>query len=109
MKRYLIDITFIVGSDDIIEDTDEEIYLFEIKTDEDISGVVFANIFNKVNDMLNNDINALGISYIEGLNIYTLIKGVEIYFEGDAKITQVTNDFEKIDNIDNEYSILQWQ
>lgn len=108
MKRYLVNLTFFAGSNDI-EDTDKETYLFEIKTDKDISGTAFADIFNKVNDMLNDEDNMLGISYLKGVNIDTLIIGMEIYFEGDAKITRVTNDFVKIDNIDNVYYIEQWQ
>lgn len=108
MKKhlYLLNVTFYAGSNDP-EDTDRE--LFVLSVEEEIAESEMRNIFEKVNSLLDtfNEDAIFPISYEQGLNINTLIEGVEIYTKGKA--IELNSNCERLDVIDNYYVIEQWQ
>lgn len=107
--RYLLNVTFYAGSDDI-EDTDTGLYILEI------NNLVFKTemerIFDKVNSLCNislNEEDAKDINfatYKDGANIDTLMNGVEAYTKG--KIIKMESNCGSL-CIDNYYDIEQWQ
>ena len=106
MKRYLLNVTFYAGSDDI-EDIDKALFLLSVE--KEITESEMKNIFKEVNSLLdtfNEDTN-FPISYEQGLNINTLIEGVEIYTKGKA--TEFYSNYGKLNDINNYYMIEQWQ
>ena len=104
-KKYLLNVTFYAGSDDT-EDTDKGCFL--LSADKEITENEMTTIFRKVNELLDtfNEESSFPISYDLGLNINTLMKGVEIYTKG--KIEVLCNNCGNI-KIDNYYIIEQWQ
>lgn len=108
---YLLNVTFYAGSDSD-DDTDNDTIL--IYTDKKISYADMVAVFNKVNDLLNfeydedNETDAeFPISYEDGINLETLIDGVEIYTEYTIKYLK---DYEgSMPLIENYYNITQWQ
>lgn len=113
MKRYLLNVTFYAGST-YEEDTDRGLFLLEVE-DKEFSKSELIQVFEEVNRLLNDydcdEIDAKGtnfpISYGMGLNIYTLLNGIEIYTEG--KVTDVCDEHGKITDIDNYYEIKIWE
>jgi hypothetical protein len=78
---YLLNVIFCAGSDDP-EDVDRGIYLLTVE--KNISEEEMTEIFKKVNSLLdefNDDDEAADfpVSYEDGLNIDTLMEGIEIY------------------------------
>ena len=106
MKRYLLNVTFYAGSDEP-EDIDKGMYL--LTTEKPISQDEMDKIFEEVNSQLDsfNEITDFPFSYDDGLNIDTLMEGVEYYTKGN--IIQLYSDYGKIHDIDNYYMISQWQ
>ena len=112
MRKYLLNVTFYAGSN-AEEYTDKGLFL--LNTDKILSEEKIISIFKKVNNFLNDydedEIDAKGknfpISYGMGLNIYTLMKGIEIYTKG--KIKELCHNQGEIQNINNYYVIEQWQ
>jgi hypothetical protein len=112
MKKYLLNVTFYAGSNDE-EDTDRD--LFILCVDKEITETEMENIFEKVNELLNDydvfEVDAKGenfpISYGQGININTLMEGVGIYTKG--KVIKVYGDCGQIEKVDNCYAIEQWQ
>ena len=106
MKRYLLDVTFYAGSDDL-EDVDNGLFLLHI--DKEITKKEMENIFievNKLLDYFNDEENDFPISYEDGLNICTLMDGVEFYTKG--KVEEFKDECGTV-VIDNYYVIEQWQ
>lgn len=104
MHKYLLDVTFYAGSD---APGDIDRGLFILNVDKEISEKEIKNIFGIVNMLLDpyrDDGEEFSLSYYAGLNINTLIEGVEIYTKG--KIEKAYNNCGKIDNC---YIIEQWQ
>ena len=109
MKRYLLYVTFYAGSDDK-EDTEKDLFL--LCMDKEITEMEMKNIFKKVNKLLDTFYQEFAevefpISYEQGLNINTLMEGVEIYTKG--KVEEVYSNCGKIKDVDNYYVIEQWQ
>ena len=112
MKRYLLNVTFYAGSS-IEEDTDRG--LFVLCVDKEFSAREMMDILQKVNELLNDydedEIDARGanfpISYGMGLNIYTLMDGVEIYTKGEVR--ELCHNQGGVGGVDNYYVIEQWQ
>ena len=105
MKRYLLNVTFFAGSDEP-QDTDRGMYILCV--DREITEEKMQNIFTTVNRLL--DVFAesdFPISYNDGLNIYTLMDGVEIYTQG--RVLAVDSNYGAFEEIDNYYVIEQWQ
>jgi len=107
MKRYLLNVTFYAGSNDI-EDTDRDLFLLCI--DKEISEKEMTEIFRTVNKLLDyfdDEEKDFPISYEQGLNINTLMEGIGIYTKGEVK--EVYSNFGHLQEIDNYYVIEQWQ
>lgn len=108
MKRYLLNVTFYAGSNDE-EDTDRGLYLLSV--DKNLNAEEIEDIFETVNEFLNvfddeleeGEKRDFPISYDDGINIDTLMRGIEIYTGG--KIKKVRR---KI-NADDYFTIEQWQ
>ena len=84
--------------------------MYLLSVDKNISYQEMKSIFSKVNlllDPFNEKKVDFPISYDNGLNIATLIEGVEIYIKG--KVIKLLNDYGCIESIDNYYVIQQWQ
>ena len=106
MKRYLLNVTFYAGSDDP-EDIDNDWFLLCV--DKEITKNEMEKIFTEVNKLLDcfdDEEKDFPISYEDGLNVWTLIDGVEIYTKG--KIERFKDECGTI-TIDNYYVIEQWQ
>ena len=106
MKNYLLNVTFCAGSDDV-EDTDRGLYL--LSSNENITEEEMKNIFRKVNKLLDcfdDNYDKFPISYEQGVNIDTLISGVEIYTGGKAKY--IKSGCNSLSDIDSYYQIEQW-
>ena len=103
---YLLNVTFYAGSDEP-EDTDKALFLLSV--DEEISEIEMENIFKEVNELLDtyNENSNFPISYEQGLNIDTLIEGVEIYTKGNC--LAFYSNYGVLDGINNYYEIEQWQ
>ena len=109
MKNYLLNVTFYAGTDEA-EDTDKGVFLLSV--DKEYSESEMKDIFRIVNSLLdtfneNDEALEFPMSYDDGLNLNTLMNGVEIYTKG--KVMEVYNNFGKIEKIDNCYVIEQWQ
>ena len=109
MKDYLLDVTFFAGSDDL-EDMDRGLYLLSV--DKEYSEEEMTKVFNKVNGLLDTfneeeEAQEFLLSYDVGLNIDTLMEGVEMYTEG--KVIKVQGDSGSVEKIDNCFIIEQWQ
>ena len=112
MKRYLLNVTFYAGSN-AEEDTDRGLFLLCVE--KEISENEMANIFQEVNELLNDydvfEVDAKGenfpISYGQGININTLMEGVGIYTKG--KVEKVYSNCGQSEKVDNCYVIEQWQ
>ena len=108
MYKYLLNVTFYAGSDEP-EDVDKGMYLLSVE--HQISQHEMDKIFETVNNLLdsyNTEANNFPIFYYDnGLNIDTLMEGVEIYTKGT--VIRPLSDHGRIDNIDNYYVISQWQ
>ena len=108
MKNYLLNVTFYAGSNDE-EDTDRGLYVLSI--DKNIEEEEMENIFETVNELLNifdddleeDEERGFPISYDDGININTLMRGIEIYTNG--KIKKARRNI----NVDDCYTIEQWQ
>lgn len=108
MYNYLLNVTFCAGDDDP-EDVDRGTYLLTVNNS--ISEKEMIEIFKKVNSLLdtfNEDDEAVNfpVSYEDGLNIDTLMEGVEIYTK--ASVKPITKNCGKL-TADNYYIIEQWQ
>ena len=106
MKRYLLDVTFYAGSDNP-EDVDNDLFILCI--DKEITKNEMENIFievNKLLDCFDDEEKDFPVSYENGLNVWTLIEGVETYTKG--KIERFYDEYGAI-VIDNYYVIEQWQ
>ena len=108
MKRYLLNVIFCAGSDNI-EDVDKGLFLLDI--DKDITQQQMKDIFRKVNKLLDcfdyETENEFPISYECGLNFNTLMEGIEIYTKG--KVFKIHDNCGSLNRIDNYYEIEQWQ
>ena len=109
MKKYLLNVTFYAGSNDE-EDTDKGLFLLCI--DKEITETEIKNIFKETNRLLDPFNQAVGesdfsISYNQGLNINTLMEGVGLYTKGT--VIEVYSNSGSIENVDNYYTIEQWQ
>lgn len=105
MKKYLLNVTFCAGSCDP-EDVDRDLYLLCVENE--ISENEMKHIFQEVNRLFNPfEYADFPTSYGNGLNINTLMEGVEIYTKG--KLIEVHSDCGSIDRVDNCYVIEQWQ
>lgn len=108
MNRYLLNVTFCAGSDDV-EDVDKGLFLLDIN--KDITKQQLENIFREVNHLLNpynyEEENEFPISYEDGLNIDTLMDGIEIYTKG--KVLKIQDNCGNLNRVDNYYEIEQWQ
>ena len=107
MKRYLLNVAFYAGSDDP-EDTDRDLFILNV--DKEISEKEMTHIFGVVNSLLDpyrDDDEECELSYNDGLNINTLMEGVELYTKG--KVEEVYSNCGAITDIDNYYVIEQWQ
>lgn len=111
--KYLLNVTFYAGSNDI-EDTDKGLYLLNIHDSKAtiISEATMLSIFKEVNRLCNiysddEEVSNFPVSYEDGLNITTLMKGIAAYTNG--LITELTNAY--IDNPEHlpYYYIEQWQ
>ena len=109
MKQYLLNVTFYAGSDDP-QDTDRGLFLLSV--DKEILEDEMKKIFDETNRLLNSyddedEERDFPISYEEGINIDTLMKGIEVYTEG--KIEEISNNTQNIGHTDALYVIEQWQ
>lgn len=105
MKKYLLNVTFRAGSDDAA-DTDRGLYM--LCTDREITENKMKSIFKAVNALL--DVYAesdFPLSYNDGLNIFTLMDGIEIYTQG--RVLAIDSNCGAFEKIDNYYVIEQWQ
>ena len=108
MKNYLLNVTFYAGSDDK-EDTDRGLYILSVN--KNIEEEEMENIFESVNELLNifdddleeGEERGFPISYDDGINIDTLMHGIEIYTNGTIKKAR------KNIKADNCFTIEQWQ
>ena len=108
MKRYLLNVTFYAGSDDM-EDIDTGLFLLNVN--KEISESEMKTIFIEVNKHLDTFAQESGeiefpISYENGLNIDTLMEGISIYTKGT--FCKVQNNMGGL-KADNYYEIEQWQ
>ena len=103
---YLLNITFYAGSDEP-EDVDKDLLLLHV--DRKITESEMKDIFIKVNSLLDtfNENADFPISYEQGLNLDTLMEGIEIYTKG--KFVGFDSDCGPLNGIDNYYVIEQWQ
>lgn len=107
MKRYLLNVTFCAGSD-APEDTDRDLFILTV--DKEISENEMIKTFEMVNFLLSpyrDDDEKWELSYDEGLNINTLMKGIELYTKGILE--EVYSGCGAMMYIDNYYVIEQWQ
>lgn len=107
MKKYLLNVTFCAGSD-APEDTDRDLFILTV--DKEISEKEMTHIFGVVNSLLDpyrDDEEEFALSYEDGININTLMEGVELYTKGRVK--EVYSNCGAIIDIDNYYVIEQWQ
>ena len=116
MKRYLLNVTFYAGSDDP-EDTDRG--MFVLNVDKEITESEMEEIFETVNEILNIDFaddlsEEYGEEYLgypcyyeTGINIHTLMEGIELYTKGQVK--ELKTGRKKIKDMDAYYIIEQWQ
>ena len=107
MKRYLLNVTFCAGSD-APEDTDRDLFILTV--DKEISEIEMIRTFEMVNFLLNPSRDygdEFALSYDDGLNINTLMEGVELYTKG--RVEEVYSNCGAIIDIDNCYVIEQWQ
>lgn len=107
MSKYLLNVTFHTDSD-APEDTDRGLYILLVSCK--ISDSKMRELFKKVNKLLNNSdsiTNNFPLSYEQGINIGTLMKGVEIYTKGRVKLLK--NNMGSVPIVDNYYEIEQWQ
>lgn len=106
MYQYLLVVKFCAGSDEP-EDVDTGLFLMTI--DREIKEQEMKNIFSETNkalDYFNDEDNDFPISYEQGLNIGTLMKGVAIYTKGTVSELQSNcGDLA----INNYFFIEQWQ
>ena len=104
MNKYLLNVEFYAGSDDV-EDVDNGLYI--LSSNEEIDKIIITEIFKDVNKLLDCYYdNDFPLSYENGLNIDTLIEGVCIYTKCDIK--ELKNcDFTGY--INGYYEIKQWQ
>lgn len=105
--RYLLNVTFYAGSDDA-EDIDRGLYL--ISLDKPVTYEEISEIFRTVNKLLDpykEETDDFPISYNCGLNIDTLMEGIEIYTK--AKVEPLANEYGKVEYIDDVYFLEQWQ
>lgn len=105
---YLLNVTFCAGSNDP-EDVDRGICLLTVNRS--ISEEEMTEIFKKVNSLLdtfNEDDETIDfpVSYEDGLNIDTLMEGIETYTKGSVK--PVIKNCGEL-TVDNYYVIEQWQ
>lgn len=109
MKNYMLNVKFCAGSD---ESTDVDTGLYLMETDKDLSKSDVEEVFGTVNGYLSVSVDDEGYSdtpiescYAEmGLNIHTLIQGVQEYSK--AKIIPVKDNCGNI-NIENYFDIEQ--
>ena len=83
MNKYLLNVTFHTDSDET-EDTDRGLHILLVSCR--IVGNKMRELFKKVNKLLNNSdsiMNNFPLSYGQGINIGTLMKGVEIYTKAE--------------------------
>lgn len=109
MKNYLLYVTFCAGSCEV-EDTDTGLYV--LSTEKEMDKVDILEMFEEVNALLDpydRGNNNFPISYEQGLNIDTLMEGVEIYAKGKVREIEEDNGNNAIGYIDNFYEIEQWQ
>ena len=109
MKNYLLYVTFCAGSCKE-EDTDTRLYVLSIEKEMDKVDIL--EMFEEVNALLDpydRENNNFPISYEQGLNIDTLMEGVEIYAKGKVREIEEDNGNNTIGYIDNFYEIEQWQ
>jgi hypothetical protein len=103
-KKYLLDVTFYAGSDDP-EDTDKGLYILSVKKDiEEAEMKEMFKTVNKLLDVYDEEDTAFPISYEEGINIDTLMSGIEFYLKGKVKKVKKPNI-----TADNYFVIEQWQ
>jgi hypothetical protein len=104
--KYLLNMTFYAGSDDP-EDTDNDLYLLE--TDIKMSYEEIREIIFKVNKECGSidDEDVLNDYEVLGLNLNTLMNGVQHYLPG-SKIELLDNNHGYLGDIDNYYAIEQW-
>jgi len=83
MIKYVLKVTFYAGSDDP-EDTDKGTYVLSV--DKKISKKEMEKIFAEVNYLLDpyeeKENEDFPLSYEDGLNIDTLMDGIELYTKG---------------------------
>lgn len=108
LNHYLLDVTFCAGSDEP-EDTDKGLYL--LTTDNYYSADEMKQMFSKVNSLLDplaesDETQEFEISYDDGLNIQTLMAGVEEYSGG--KVEKLVSNIGRLD-ITDFYVIEPWQ
>lgn len=106
-SKYLLNVTFYAGSDDP-EDIDRGMYL--IFLDRPVTFEEIGKIFQKVNKLLDpykEDSENFPISYANGLNVDTLMEGIEIYTNG--KVEPLDNEYGSIEICDGVYFLEQWQ
>ena len=103
--RYLLDVTFYAGSDSK-EDVDNKLYLLETKLV--LNKARIEKIFKEVNRLLDPyEENDFPISYEDGLNIDTLMKGVEKRTNGI--VICLNDDFHNPGFINHFFKVEQWQ
>lgn len=104
--KYLLNMTFYAGSNDP-EDTDNDLYLLETNTEmsyEEIKEIIF-NV-NKECSLIDDE-DILNDYEIFGLNLKTLMNGVQHCLPG-SKIELLNNNHGYLGDIDNYYVIEQW-
>ena len=111
MKKYLLNVKFCAGSDDIA-DIDTGLYLME--SNKTFTKEEIADVFKNTNAILSRSIDDeceffLSHPYVPysetGLNLNTLITGVELNTE--SKITPLEDNCGNI-NIENYFTVEQW-
>ena len=98
---YLLNVTFYTGSD-APEDVDKA--LFIMKATKPFSQEQVVEIFDKVNQLLMDQDADFPYSYEDGINIDTLIQGVEHYTN-----THITKINHYSGNLDDIFTVSQWQ
>ena len=106
--KYLLNVTFCAGSDDE-EDVDRGLFIIEThqKFSFEDFNEIFANTNKQLSPFYEDENNEIPFTYDDGLNIDTLMKGVAHKLE--CKISKITNEFGRIEKIENYYKIEQWQ
>lgn len=106
-KRYLLNVTFYAGSD-TPEDTDNGLFILTVNKEFSKKGM--EHLFGIVNSLLDpyrDDDEEFALTYNEGLNINTLMEGIELYTKG--KVEKLYSNWRTITDIDGYYVIEQWQ